>query len=553
MALICGIKTTHDGAVALVEDNALVLVHEIEKIDNNPRHARLHSTELVAEILARAGRSLVDVDRFVIDGWWADGPAVTVPIVSNGRARTIPVAGYREERLSDDLFQPGASGVLPVNGRAFPYQSYTHVAGHVAGAYCSSPWARSREASYVLVWDGGMPPRLHYCDPGRGGLRCDNLGPVMAVMGNAYPAFGAHFDPFRGADGPRLPPTAIGERELELPGKIMAYCGLGTVREDLLALFAAAEDAQTSVSRDASVAFARAFLDLGPPPYSSADVLTSYQTYLGSALLAAVTSAVRADGSRASHLCVAGGCALNIVWNTMLRESGVFDSVWVPPCPNDSGSALGMACIEMVRATGDAALDWTVYCGPPACDGGPCPGWRPSSCSVDELARLLHGANEPVVFLSGRAELGPRALGNRSILASAATPEMKGRLNRIKKREDYRPVAPICLEDRARDVFQPGTPDPYMLFTHRVRDEWLARLPAIVHVDGTARLQTLDDAQNPLVARLLREYEAVSGLPALCNTSANAPGRGFFPDARSAMEWGEVPAVWCEGTLYRRG
>src|SRR5262249_29577078 len=161
-------------------------------------------------------------------------------------------------------------------------------------------------------------------------------------------------------------------------------------------------------------------------------------------------------------------------------------------------------------------------------------------------------ATERVVFLSGKADLGPRALGNRSILASAATGEMKDRLNGIKRREAYRPVAPVCLEERAADVFSPGTPDPYMLFTHRVRDEWRARVPAIVHVDGTARLPTLSAAQNPLVASLLRVYEAVSGLPVLCNTSANAPGRGFFPDARSAMEWGEVRYVWCEGTMYSR-
>jgi carbamoyltransferase len=173
-------------------------------------------------------------------------------------------------------------------------------------------------------------------------------------------------------------------------------------------------------------------------------------------------------------------------------------------------------------------------------------------CTPEELARLLHETGRAVVVLNGRAELGPRALGGRSILAPAVDPGMKDTLNRIKNREHYRPVAPICLTEHAPRVFEPGSPDPYMLFEHFVRPEWVNRIPAVVHLDGTARLQTVSEYDDPTLAAILREYHRLSGIPVLCNTSANHNGRGFFPDVASAFDWGKVDMVWAEGMIYRR-
>jgi carbamoyltransferase len=177
-------------------------------------------------------------------------------------------------------------------------------------------------------------------------------------------------------------------------------------------------------------------------------------------------------------------------------------------------------------------------------------GWRTASCDERQLAQLLHTEGEPVVVLSGRAELGPRALGNRSILAPATDPGMKAHLNAIKSRADYRPVAPICLADRAPEVFAPGTPDPYMLFEHRMRPGWAERVPAVVHLDGTARLQTIGADNHTATARILAAYAEISGVPVLCNTSANFEGRGFFPDVASAARWGGTGRIWSEGVLY---
>jgi carbamoyltransferase len=206
----------------------------------------------------------------------------------------------------------------------------------------------------------------------------------------------------------------------------------------------------------------------------------------------------------------------------------------------------------MFSETADRSLDWSVYSGPNVAISDPLPGWSMRRCSPAECGRLLHDTGEPVVFLSGRAELGPRALGHRSILAPAVNGRMKDVLNRVKERESYRPVSPICLEDRATDIFYPGSPDPYMLFDHRVAERWQARTPAICHLDGTARLQTISRDDSVEVVEALNGYSAASGVPLLCNTSANRKGRGFFPDASSAMAWGGSNYVWCNGHLFER-
>lgn len=198
---------------------------------------------------------------------------------------------------------------------------------------------------------------------------------------------------------------------------------------------------------------------------------------------------------------------------------------------------------------GVPALDWDVYSGPRLDTTAAPPDWTSRPCDERGVAELLHTEGEPIVVLSGRAELGPRALGNRSILAPAADPAMKDRLNELKGREGYRPVAPICLQGRAREVFDPGTPDPYMLFEHQVRADWVRRIPAVIHLDGTARLQTIEPGSSR-TALILAEYERLSGIPVLCNTSANFNGRGFFPDAAAASKWGKTKYIWQDGTIY---
>ncbi|TFV52062.1 carbamoyltransferase N-terminal domain-containing protein [Blastococcus sp. TF02A_35] len=546
--IICGVKTTHDGAVALIDDGKLIFSIEMEKLDNNERYSKIEDLDIVFKLIEEHGYSPADVDQFVLDGWhkthkvrqWA------------GQEAEIVLAPYRRGLISDDLF-----GSYPHTVFDLTYQSYTHYAGHVASGYCTSPFAVRGEDALVLAWDAWMFPMLYRINAESGGA--ETLGAVLPLIGDVYHRVGRHFPPFdRKIEFPHV---------LGLAGKIMAYIALGRPRDDVIAELARLTDAlvdqhigpdwQTNDRRlqvDAGVRILEGIeRDLRLDGVSGADALASLHQFLQDRLLAGLQelSALEAAGG-IRNLCLVGGCALNIKWNSAIRDSGLFDEVWVPPFPNDSGSAIGTASVAMMQQSHRRSLDWNVYSGPALRPSDPLPGWVGKECSLRGLAEVLHASGEAVVFLNGKAELGPRALGNRSILAPAGSPQMKDVLNDIKEREGYRPVAPICLEDRASGIFDPGTPDPYMLFDHAVRDEWAERVPAIRHLDGTARLQTVTSESNPAIAELLAAYEALSGIPLLCNTSANLKNSGFFPDARSAMEWGRTRYVWSEGTLYTR-
>jgi carbamoyltransferase len=148
-----------------------------------------------------------------------------------------------------------------------------------------------------------------------------------------------------------------------------------------------------------------------------------------------------------------------------------------------------------------------------------------------------------VAWFQGRSEYGPRALGHRSLFAHPGHEANLSRLNDVKGREQFRPVAPMVRAERAGEVFADGPiPSPYMLFVHRVRDEWRSRIPAVVHVDGTARIQTVAPDTEPLVSRMLGEFERLTGLPSVVNTSLNTAGRPMVDDIRDALEcYGSAP------------
>ncbi|MEO1411332.1 MAG: carbamoyltransferase N-terminal domain-containing protein [Bacteroidota bacterium] len=554
---ICGLKLTHDGAVALIEDQRLVFSVEMEKIANNPRYASIEDTEQIVEILALYGYRPEDIDCFVIDGWGGfDQDAVAIQprlrigpdtnqlmVDHRGEALELDIAQYREKNVRADVLEERQFSGLRIADRNYDYSSFLHVTGHLFSAYACSPFATAGESSYILVWDGGMYPRLYYFDAQQ--QRMENLGPIFLFIGNIYSIFSQHFGPFK-VKG------RFAKDSLSVAGKVMAYIAKGQAREELYSLFEEIYQAHYSAPMGFANVFVNAFKERVGEQYSDEDILCSFHHYLEQLLLRKLRKKIERYPRQHRNLCLAGGCALNIKWNRSIRNTGFFDAVFVPPFPNDSGSAIGAAAAAMLHRTGSAHLDWSVYAGPAIIANQPANHWDAVACTVPELAQLLHESQEPVVFLHGRAEIGPRALGNRSILASPASPRMKAILNYVKKREPYRPVSPICLERCAPEIFQPGSPDPYMLFDHFVRPGWESKIPAICHLDGTARLQTITADRNPLVAELLEAFYQLSGLPMLCNTSANLPQKGFFPDVHSATRWDRVNYVWCDQTLYRR-
>ena len=278
-----------------------------------------------------------------------------------------------------------------------------------------------------------------------------------------------------------------------------------------------------------------------------ADLASSVQRRLEEILLGLAGEIHARTGD--TLLTMAGGTALNCVANTVVARQGPFADVWVQPAAGDAGTALG-AALQLAAGEGEAAWSMTgADLGRGFTDveiqaalrTARVPFERPPD--VAQAAAEVLAADGVVAWFHGRSEYGPRALGQRSLLAHPGRRANLDRLNDVKGRERFRPVAPMVLEERAAEIFLNGpVPSPYMLFVHEVTPRWQDRIPAVVHVDGTARVQTVDPARQPLLAALLSAFELRTGLPVLVNTSLNTAGRPMVDDIRDALEcFGSTP------------
>ena len=247
-------------------------------------------------------------------------------------------------------------------------------------------------------------------------------------------------------------------------------------------------------------------------------------------------------------LTMAGGVALNCVANSRLAAEGPFSRVWVQPAAGDAGTALG-AALHVAAAAGDPVSPMDTAALGRGWSDDELEAWlRTAAIDYERPPRLAEAvagvlaADGIVAWFQGRSEYGPRALGHRSLLADPRNPANLERLNAVKGREQFRPVAPMVLAERAGDVFDGPLPSPYMLFTQHVRPAWRDRIPAVGHVDGSARSQTVERQDEPLVARLLDAFAARTGIPLLVNTSLNTAGRPMVDDPRDALEcFGSAP------------
>jgi carbamoyltransferase len=248
------------------------------------------------------------------------------------------------------------------------------------------------------------------------------------------------------------------------------------------------------------------------------------------------------------RLTMAGGVALNCVANARLLREGPFEDIWVQPAAGDSGTALGAALQAAADAGEDVAPMATAALGR---------DWHEEALAAwldragvayersDDIAATVAetlAADGVVAWFQGRSEFGPRALGHRSLLADPRRMANLERLNDVKGREQFRPVAPMVLEEHAQEIFTGRHPSPHMLFVHDVAPAWRTRIPAVVHVDGTARVQTVSRQDEPLVARMLEAFRALTGVPVVVNTSLNTAGRPMVDDPRDALEcFGSAP------------
>jgi carbamoyltransferase len=251
------------------------------------------------------------------------------------------------------------------------------------------------------------------------------------------------------------------------------------------------------------------------------------------------------DRTGLRNLCFAGGTALNCRLNQALLRESPFENVFVQPAANDAGTGIGSAFYiwHGLGRPRDFVLE-DMYLGP---------GYSRTQCrmalddanlSAEELAedQLIERTadllekGKVVAWFQGRMEMGPRALGNRSILADPRRAEMKDVINsKVKHRESFRPFAPAVLEEAAAEYFQGAIASPYMLFVFPVRPEKIDVIPAVAHVDGTARIQTVTRGANPRFFELLKAFERKTGVPVLLNTSFNVMGEPIVCTPQEAI------------------
>jgi carbamoyltransferase len=526
----------HDPAAALVVDGRTVAAAEEERFTRR-KHGHPNVAFAAWELPEQAARwclEVAGVDPSDLDAvTYSYDPSLARPADELGLDDPWDELRQRYARHAPTMIADILPGLDPAQVRFVPH----HVA-HAASAGLAAP----DPDTDVLVLDGRGECGSHLAGRYEGGrLTLHATQDLPHSMGLFYEELTAHLGFQRSSD----------------EYKVMALASYGEPR-----FLPELRDRVRSTADGGFLAPSVAWASLTKPrprgeewdPRSSehaasADLAASAQALLEEVLLdLARWLRQRTGGDR---LALAGGVALNCVANTRLHAESGYRSVWVQPAAGDAGTALGSA-LHFAAQHGEELEPM------PGADLGR--GWSEEEVELalrtaqltyerpGDIAEVVAeelAADGVVGWFQGRSEYGPRALGHRSLLAHPGRLENLERLNQVKGREQFRPVAPMVLLERAADIFGRGpVPSPYMLFVHDVAPRWRDRIPAVVHADGTARIQTVEESREPLVARMLRGFERRTGLPVVVNTSFNTAARPMVDTPLDALEvFGSSPVT----------
>ncbi|WP_344612567.1 carbamoyltransferase family protein [Dactylosporangium salmoneum] len=539
---------THDSSAALLVEGELIGFVEEERLSAR-KHTNLYPERAVAWLLDRAKLTAGDVDavayNFQPARYLAESPAaVRLALSAATRARALArahgfakVAVRTQRRTRAIARQFPAARVTPV----------LHHRAHQLTAFAASGW----DEAAVLVVDSLGERQTTTIARGHTALRprTQTLEAINdpASLGYVYGAVTEH----------------LGWRRGDEEGTAMALAALGDPAR-FRALFAQAIrtnatgfhiDPAYFLPRTLTSGYertSRRFVAETCPQRHPSEPLTDVHRDLAAALQerteqVMVHLARRARtlaGSR--RLCVGGGVATNCVSIGRIVEAGIFDEVFVPPAPGDAGTAIGAALAVHVDGRSPrpvAGVARTCYLGPSyedkPLDLTPWPGLNQQTLDTGQAeflaAQLAHGLI--VGLFQGAVEAGPRALGNRSILASPLQPGVVERLNAtVKFREPFRPFAPMVLAEHAREFFTLGQQAPYMSMASGVTDKTRELIPAIVHANDTSRLQTVTSSQNPFMHAVLAAFGRRTGVPVLINTSLNVKGKPICGTPQMALD-----------------
>ena len=483
----------HDGTIAYLQDAHLVVSIEAEK-NSNWRYSPISSRD----VFDAFGELEEIPDVICTGGWW---PRDHYEYLHGSHVQ------YRGLSKSDVIINQRR-----LLGRPVHYFSSSHERSHLLCAFGMSSLPKGTPC-YALVWEGEIGA-FYEIDAA---LNITLLADVLNQVGNRYALLYGLADPTFRKDGPYP--------RVEDAGKLMALASFSNRSTP-----SAEERKLFDFLLDGPYRKLSAYRDLEKSRYYNVGVddphFRNFAGIYSDKIFDVFYQFAQANMKKRMPLIIAGGCGLNCDWNTKWRESGLFPEVFVPPVANDSGSAIGTAIDAQFHFTGNPKIDWNVYSGLGFITTGAfdLAQYDLYETNYELIADML--ANDLIIgWVSGKYEIGPRALGNRSILAAPFQESTRVRLNEIKQREQFRPIAPVCLEEEAAKWFGCDQASPFMLFTHRVRTDALA---AVTHVNGTSRIQTVSAVTNRNLYDLLIAFKARTGYGVLCNTSLNFKGKGFI-------------------------
>lgn len=485
----------HDGAVVLLQDGRLVMSIEAEK-DSNHRYSPVS----ISDVLNAIGELEEIPDVICASGWW---PRDHHEYLHGSKINS----GYRGVSNNDTTISQ-----RKFLRRQVKYFSSSHERAHILCAFGMSTLPKGTSC-YALIWEGGIGAFYDIDSE----LNITLISDVLSQPGNRYGLLYGLADPTFLKDGayPRFSDA----------GKLMALASFSSRKPPT-----AEEKKLLSFLLDGAPQKLSDHEDLENAPHFNVglenEAFRNFSGIYSDAIFDIFHKFAKSNFATKKPLLIAGGCGLNCDWNTKWRESGLFSEIFVPPVANDSGAAMGTAIDAQFHLTGNPKIQWDVYSGLNFQANGAINLSNYEICDIgnDRIADML--ANDLILgWVSGKYEIGPRALGNRSILAAPFQDGTRIRLNEIKQREQFRPIAPICLKDDAEKWFGCSHESPYMLFTHSAKTEVLA---AVTHVNGTARIQTVTSATNKNLHDLLVAFKGRTGYGVLCNTSLNFTGKGFI-------------------------
>lgn len=515
--VVLGINRTQDASICLMQGSHLAWAIQKERLTRRKHHWGKPG-DLRDHYLPRLPGLERPVD-IVVECFSSDEEVRQLPLYEEELAATLALSpGARRARISHHLahlysvFHPSPfeeAAVMVIDGQGSPVAEFTE---HWSGA--ASPPGDWREVSsfYTASRDRSSPVECI------GKQVWDRDDERLVGLGMFYFLLTQALFPGEGNEGkvmglaPYGDPAALGMPPLEVEGMAVGI-----------------PQAWRSLLRER-----KRFRFGGPEARftDSANLAAAGQHAFEEALLGLAHWLYRQTG--AEHLCFAGGTALNCSANARLLRETPFRRVFLPPAPSDAGTALGCAVYGLAELAGRRCdFRWNAdYLGPPpqladieAALEGADDFVIEQTRSRDALcARMLDllCSGRVIGLYQGRSEFGPRALGHRSILADPRRDRVRDWINaRVKSREWFRPLAPVVPEERAPAYFELSGPSPFMQFAAPVRPEIAPMLPAITHVDGTARLQTVGPADDPLLRALLAGFEVRTGVPVLLNTSFN--------------------------------